>query len=448
MLTHRARTILGDIPPDWERELLEDLLLYDKGGDWGEDSGEVAIQVLRSTNFTDCGVLDFHDVAARYFPLTKSPGMGLKDKDLLLERSGGGPTQPVGRIGFITKDLPSFWFSNFVQLLRSDPSKIDPEFLGWVLLELNRCGVIERLQHQTTQMRNLDYRDYLRVYLPKPNPEEQRAIALTMSIANGLKAAAKAKLVAAQRLKAALLQQLFTRGIPGQHTQFKQTKIGEIPERWEVVTIRSILDGVPFNGVSPQSRPDPPGIPILNVQCIEDGICTTRHVSYVDVDKESQEECRAEKGDFYVLRGNGNRDYVATGGLLTVEPEPGTIFSDKLIRLRFQSTKVADRFVPYLWQSPTFLHRLQSKAECGSGLWMMGKRDICREVCACPSSREEQENIVGLVDVAISSISACEEELFAVDRLIRALLQSLLTGQVRMRISDLVNGNIAASRTA
>jgi hypothetical protein len=35
---------------------------------------------------------------------------------------------------------------------------------------------VERLQHQTTQMRNLDYRDYLTIHLPKPSPEVQSAI--------------------------------------------------------------------------------------------------------------------------------------------------------------------------------------------------------------------------------------------------------------------------------
>src|SRR5713101_9515194 len=103
MLTHRNATILGDIPADWERELLTNLLTEQKGGNWGEDTGDVPIHVLRSTNFTDQGTLDFTNVAVRYFNAAEAEKTYLKDKDLLLERSGGGPTQPVGRIGFITQ---------------------------------------------------------------------------------------------------------------------------------------------------------------------------------------------------------------------------------------------------------------------------------------------------------------------------------------------------------
>ena len=75
--------------------------------------------------------------------------------------------------------------------------KIDPEFLGWMLLELNRSGVRERLQYQTTQMRNLDFRDYLRVYLPKPKAEEQQVIVCALRTVNEAITAAETKLTAA-----------------------------------------------------------------------------------------------------------------------------------------------------------------------------------------------------------------------------------------------------------
>src|SRR5207244_2298814 len=125
MLTHRAATILGAIPPDWDREVLGKILTSHKGGDWGADDGEVSIRVLRSTNFTDRGTLDMEDVAERWFTAEKAKRFGLKQHDLLLERSGGGLNQPVGRIGFIPQNLSTYWFSNFVQLLRPDEDKIN-----------------------------------------------------------------------------------------------------------------------------------------------------------------------------------------------------------------------------------------------------------------------------------------------------------------------------------
>ena len=80
MLTNRAATILGDIPSDWNRALLTNLLSEHQGGDWGDDAGEVAIQVLRSTNFTARGTLNLTGVATRYFTSSKAANTGLKER--------------------------------------------------------------------------------------------------------------------------------------------------------------------------------------------------------------------------------------------------------------------------------------------------------------------------------------------------------------------------------
>ena len=64
---------------------------------------------------------------------------------------------------------------------------------------------------------------------------------------------------------------------------------------------------------------------------------------------------------------------------------------------------------------------------------MIGKRDIRRELVAYPVCKDEQQEIVSLIDTAIENMAAIERELHALDRLKRSLLQNLLTGQVRVR---------------
>jgi type I restriction enzyme, S subunit len=341
-----------------------------------------------------------------------------------------GPGILVGRkgsVGEIHYSEDSFWPIDtvyHVRRLRDD----DWRFLYYLLRYLS-LGQL----NAATGVPGLTRRDAHFILGAFPERNEQVELASILKMADDAFAAAEVKLVAARRLKTALMQRLFTRGIPGRHTRFKQTKIGEIPETWEPVTVQSVLHAMPFNGISPQSRPEPPGTPILNVECIDRGFCSLEHVSYVDVDIQDRESYRAMTGDFFVLRGNGNRTYVATGGLLTTEPHVPTIFSDKLIRLRFDPEKVVDRFVPYQWQSPAFLRRIQSKAESGSGLWMISKRDIRRELVARPMSLDEQSEIVSFIDAAIASIHALEAEVTNLARLKHSLLQNLLTGRIRVR---------------
>jgi type I restriction enzyme S subunit len=227
------------------------------------------------------------------------------------------------------------------------------------------------------------------------------------------------------------MQQLFTRGIPGRHTQFKKTKIGEIPEEWELSHVRDILSDDIYNGVSPLSRPEPPGRPILNVSCIAKGYCDPTRVTYVDLDT-ADSELLAKKGDFYVLRGNGNRDFIGTGGVLRAEPPEGCLFSDLLIKIPVDTDAVAPGFIPLLWQSTDFIRRLQSKAVSGSGLWKIGLREIRRHEFARPQ-KDEQTEIVRLLEACDAAIAATQSEMDATERLKAALIQQLLTGRVRVK---------------
>jgi len=45
-----------------------------------------------------------------------------------------------------------------------------------------------------------------------------------------------------QVVKKAMMAELLTRGIPGRHTRFKQSEIGEVPDEWDVVRIVDVAD--------------------------------------------------------------------------------------------------------------------------------------------------------------------------------------------------------------
>lgn len=181
MLTLKQDTMLGDVPDDWGIRPLKALLESNAPGDWGDDGGPHMFPVLRSTNLTNERRLDLSDIAIRALKPEAAARLAPRKDDILLERSGGGPDQPVGRIGHVADDLPGHAFSNFLHLLRPDSKQIDPAFLSWLLHRVNRTGRILRLEQQTTQMRNLNFRDYLTMPLPVPPSGEQVAIARMLS---------------------------------------------------------------------------------------------------------------------------------------------------------------------------------------------------------------------------------------------------------------------------
>jgi type I restriction enzyme, S subunit len=436
VLTHRAATVLGDIPPDWDRELLANLLSEKQGGDWGEDSGDVPIRVLRSTNFTDRGILNFDDVEVRYFTTTSAAEFTLRDGDLLIERSGGGPTQPVGRVGFVRSKLPNYWFSNFVQLLRPDSSKINPEFLGWLLLELNRSGVVERLQHQTTQMRNLDFRDYLRIYLPRPRPEEQKVIAQTLRIANDALISAEEKLAAAQQLKTALMQQLFTMGMPNRHRSFKAASVFrhrfEVPVEWEVAPLRGALVSVEYGTNSP-SNDEKRGLPIVAIPEVVASRFRLGKCSYAEVPEHEAKSLRLECDDVLLIRTNGNPEYIGKSTVVGAEDaRQHIIFASYLIRVRTKESVLSGEYLNYFLASPLGRRQCLAMANTSAGNHNLGARSI-KQFCLPRPSSEEQLEIVRLVDTSEDAIESAATEVVALNNLKCSLLQNLLTGRVRFR---------------
>ena len=72
-----------------------------------------------------------------------------------------------------------------------------------------------------------------------PLPEQRKIVAILSSVDDAIEKT-QAVIDQVQVVKRGLMQELLTRGLPGRHTRFKQTEIGEIPEEWGVVELASI----------------------------------------------------------------------------------------------------------------------------------------------------------------------------------------------------------------
>jgi hypothetical protein len=103
---------------------LKEAITNSYAGEWGEDPIDFEpnpdyelCYVVRNTNFHNDFNLDFSDVAQRYIKKSKAEKIALKKGDILIEKSGGSPIQPVGRVALVD-DLPfdkPVVFSNFLQ---------------------------------------------------------------------------------------------------------------------------------------------------------------------------------------------------------------------------------------------------------------------------------------------------------------------------------------------
>jgi type I restriction enzyme S subunit len=159
---------------------LIDLLESWDAGAWGEPAKRDGVSVLRSTNFKSGGQLSFENQAFLAIDESTLSRKRLFPGDILLERSGGGPLQPVGRVvAFWGCALNhSFICGNFISRLVLKRQEVDPLYLLYVLLFWHMSGQTQKLQTATTGIRNLQMSRYLQKELLVPDSiQEQERIA-------------------------------------------------------------------------------------------------------------------------------------------------------------------------------------------------------------------------------------------------------------------------------
>lgn len=237
----------------WKKHiLLENPEYFDFGnGLWtGKKPPFKTVTVIRNTNFTDSGKIDYSNVAVLEVEKKQFDQRKLIKGDIVIERSGGGPKQPVGRVVYFDKDDGDFSFSNFTSRIRVINDELDTIFVFYFLMYFYEAGNTFEMQAQTTGIRNLDFTKYKNsVRVPLIPLPEQRKIAYVLSTVQ--KAIEKQdKLIRhTTELKKALMQKLFTEGTKGEKQ--KQTEIGLVPESWEEIIIGDL--GKCVTGTTPKT---------------------------------------------------------------------------------------------------------------------------------------------------------------------------------------------------
>jgi type I restriction enzyme S subunit len=84
-----------------------------------------------------------------------------------------------------------------------------------------------------------------------PLPEQRKIAAILSSVDDAIEKT-QAVIDQVQVVKRGLMQQLLTRGLPGRHTRFKRTDIGEMPEDWGVSALGEIASI--GNGTTPSKK--------------------------------------------------------------------------------------------------------------------------------------------------------------------------------------------------
>ena len=144
-------------------------------GEWGTEITENSqniVSVIRTTNFLNNGKIDIQnkELIKREIDKKKMEQKQLKRGDIIIEKSGGSPNQPVGRVVFFDFNSNEvFLCNNFTSILRVKED-INSKYIFYFLRNNYKINKVVKYQNKTTGIINLKLQNYLNescIFLPE-----------------------------------------------------------------------------------------------------------------------------------------------------------------------------------------------------------------------------------------------------------------------------------------
>jgi type I restriction enzyme S subunit len=438
----------NSIPDGWEYAPLGDFVIESVAGEWGNEAkgDENDIPVLRSTNFTKSGLINFSKLAFRNIEGRKRFKKALRRGDTLLEKSGGSPAQPVGRVVYFDKDTPHL-YSNFTQKIAPVDS-CDSKYFFYKLYFEYQNGTVLKFQQQTTGIINFQLAEYLGYKTIFPPLPEQQKIATILSSVDNVIEATRAQIDKLKDLKTGMMQELLTKGIGVDgvpHTEFKDSPVGRIPVGWEVGTLESfgisILDG--DRGKEYPKERDFNSFEyclFLSAKNVTKKGFAFFECSFITREKDAQlRKGKLSRGDIVITtRGTvGNIAYYDS-----YVPYENIRINSGMAIIRNKSTDFDERFLNLLMNSPLAVEQIELLA-FGSAQPQL-TISIIKGLQIPKPSLEEQKMIARTVESVGLKLKLTNEKLDTLNAVKKALMQDLLIGKVRVNIEEKEKESVVA----
>lgn len=220
-----------------------------------------------------------------------------------------------------------------------------------------------------------------------------------------------------QQLKKGLMEKLFTEGIG--HTQFKKTKIGKIPEGWDVVKLGEIC-------VQKSEKFEPrlsdEVMPYIGLEHIEAGLHKITGYGYSNETFSTKYLFKKDDILYGKLRPYLNKVWLSEfDGACTTE-----------ILVLSSNNRILQNILYYLLQQKRFIELANSRTE-GTNLPRVNWKDLVKYNIALPPISEQKKifEIISEVDAKLENEQNYKSEL---EQLKKGLSQVLLTGKVRVKV--------------
>ena len=424
---------------------ISDVVLSYISGDWGEevntDGSLVEVACVRGADINNLKAGIFDQLPIRYIKESSLRKNGLQVGNIIIEKSGGSPTQSTGRVAYVSRESlenrENIVCSNFCAAFSIKP-EWDSQYIFYYLQYFYNTGVFFNFEGKTSGLHNLQIEQAFKAIPIKkiPLPEQKRIasvlsaldkkIALNRQINQNLEALAR------QLYDYWFLQFDFPNeeGKPykssGGKMVYNPILKREIPEGWEVKEMEEIIDiksGFPFQSTTYLSKGKYSIITIKNVQ---DGFLDLSGTDFLDeLPPRIPDYCILKRGDILIsLTGNIGR--------------VGRVFSDNLLlnqRVGYVDCKNQYNNWAYLYITSSQVRLQIEKLGIGSAQLNVSPIQIGKIKLALPTDQVLSSFDKKLAAI-LEHILANSDEIASLTKQRDELLPLLMNGQVNFDLSD------------
>ncbi|WHO90043.1 restriction endonuclease subunit S [Xanthomonas campestris] len=415
-----------------------------KNGAWGsEPDGEADVICIRAADFDgQSGRLNEGERTLRAIDPAVFEKIALRPGDLVMEKSGGGEKQLVGRTVLFDDERPSVT-SNF--LARCRPAAgIDPAYLNYLMLAIYaERGTYPHIK-QSTGIQNLDLTSYLDVRVSAPELLAQQRIARFLDEKTALIDALIEKKQALLAQLAEKRQALITRAVTkGLNTDVPMKPsgvdwLGYVPRHWEVKTLRRHVQRIE-QGWSPQTErrmaePDEWGV--LKSGCVNLGIYDENEQKALPGTLDPKPELEVRANDVLMCRASGSMQYIGSVALVE-RTRTKLMFSDKTYRISLSSANTDREYFVRMMSAKHLREQIRLSVSGAEGLANnIPQSNVLEYLHAFPPLLE-QVQIADFLRESIGDLDEAEGKIRASSESWRAYRLALVTAAVTGQLPEL-----------
>ena len=319
----------------------------------------------------------------------------LEENDILFSIAGA-----IGRTAIVPRNILPANTNQALAIIRIPQNAIN---LRFVLYALQSQSVEEQSekQKQGVAQLNLSLKNIADILIPLVSSERQDEIVRNLDAVDAAIALRKKQICLVDQLVKSRFIELFE------------------SKSWDTIQAGSIMFNM-RNGVSPSNTGSFPA-KVLTLSAITQGSFDPAAWKDGTFDSDPPIEKRVSASDFYMCRGNGNKNLVGAG-VYSKEDRHDLVFPDTAIAASIDLQKVCLPYLFHAWKRPAVREQIERGARTTNGTYKINQRVVSNIELILPPM-ELQEQFAAFVEQVDKSKLAVQKGLQELEILKKSLMQ-------------------------